>query len=343
MERCTFLRCEKISDAAVCTKTYLLSSPESSVLGELKPGRYIVINHPDQSGSPRMRNYTVTDITDDGKIEITVKGTGAGGVSDNLADTTTRGSLICMNDVGGSVTADSILGFSHVLMLAGGIGITLPIALIRSLAQRYERGESIPKVTLFVSAQTVANIPFLAELLALDFKCTWFKVCFFISREKVSVNSSHFISGRVDKASIGSVVANAAVICGSYEFSIAQLDVVKRHNGQIPCFIEAFSHAVSLPQTKISSSNTFVNVQVAGNRHRFEVDADTTLLEALQDNRVAIRSQCRSGICGSCRIKIIKGCCRKIPDFSLSLKEQKSGYALACCTYGEGGELFIEI
>lgn len=344
MERLAFLSCEKTSDAATHTKTYLLRLPQCIATDELKPGRYIVINHPDRFGTAQQRNYSITALRDNNQIEITVKSTGNKGVSDSLYSNVSCGSLLCVSQVGGNITSDSIIAYRHVLMLAGGIGITLPVALIRSLVELEKKDKTIPRVTLLVSSPTIASIPFLAELLALAFRSDWFNVRFFITREAVKTHSQHFTGGRLDKLSLlDSVPVNAAVICGSHGFSVAQQVLVKELNHNIPCYIEAFSSLEPSEPTAEHSPLTTVCARSNQNDYRFQVSTGKTLLDALEANQVPIRSQCRSGICGSCRIKVISGACKRAPDFSLSTAERESGYALACCTYAEGGELSIEV
>ncbi|MCY1425575.1 NADH oxidoreductase HCR [compost metagenome] len=344
MEQLTFLSCEKISDAATNTKTYLLRLPQCIEPNELKPGRYIAINHPDRSGTAQQRNYSITAVRDINQIEITVKRTGNNGVSDTLYSNVGCGSLLCFSNVGGNITSDSIIAYRHVLMLAGGIGITLPIALIRSLVELESKDKPIPRVTLLVSSPTIASIPFLAELLALAFRSNWFNVRFFITRESIDTHSHHFTGGRLVKLSLpDSVPVDAAVICGSHGFSVAQQVLVKELNHNIPCFIEAFSSVEQSEPAAEHSPLTTVCARSNQQDHHFQVSSGQTLLDALEANQVPIRSQCRSGICGSCRIKVISGACKRAPDFSLSTTELEAGFALACCTYAEGGELSIEI
>lgn len=344
MERFTFLSCEKTSDEATNIKSYLLRVPESIKIDEFKPGRFIVIDHPDKSGTSQTRNYSITALRDNNLIEITVKSTGKNGVSDSLYSNIRSGSLLCLTQVGGSITSDCILSYKHVMMLAGGIGITLPMALIRCLAHLKKEGERVPRVTLFVSSPTVACIPFLAELLSLEFGSDWFNVRFFITQEAIKKNSRHFTAGRLDRRCLlETAPTDAIVICGSHSFSATQQALITELDKNIPCYIEAFSSPERTAPEQSSGQHTNIAVRVDQIDYHFTVNTETTLLEALEANHITIRSQCRSGICGSCRIKVISGSCRREPDFSLSPAERESGYALACCSYAEGDELSIEV
>jgi len=344
MERLTFLSCEKSSDEAINIKSYLLRVPDSIIIDEFKPGRFIVINHPDKNGAPQERNYSITALRDKNLIEITVKSTGKNGVSDSLYSNISSGSFLCLTQVGGNITSDCIVSYEHVMMLAGGIGITLPMALIRSLAKLNKEGKRVPKVSLLVSSATVACIPFLAELLSLELGSDWFNVRFFITQEAIKNNSLNFIAGRLDKRFLlDTAPSDAVVICGSHGFSATQQAMITEIDKNIPCYIEAFTSPERTAPENSSRHHTYISARVDQNDYRFRVNTEITLLEALEANHINIRSQCRSGICGSCRIKVVAGSCRRDPDFALSPAERESGYALACCSYAEGDELSIEV
>ncbi|WP_234054172.1 MULTISPECIES: 2Fe-2S iron-sulfur cluster-binding protein [unclassified Xanthobacter] len=68
-----------------------------------------------------------------------------------------------------------------------------------------------------------------------------------------------------------------------------------------------------------------------------------SILEILDDYGVPLRSGCRSGICGGCRIRIVGGECRVEADSSLNNAERANGYALACCVFPISGDVVIAV
>jgi ferredoxin len=58
--------------------------------------------------------------------------------------------------------------------------------------------------------------------------------------------------------------------------------------------------------------------------------ANQTVLEAAESVGVAIDYQCRSGICGTCRCKLLSGSVTMAVRDALSDADEAAGYILAC-------------
>jgi ferredoxin-NADP reductase len=57
---------------------------------------------------------------------------------------------------------------------------------------------------------------------------------------------------------------------------------------------------------------------------------DMTLLEAAEDADVAIPNECRSGICGQCKVKLLSGKVRMETQDALTAQDRSRGLVLAC-------------
>ena len=60
------------------------------------------------------------------------------------------------------------------------------------------------------------------------------------------------------------------------------------------------------------------------------VGADTSILDALLDNEVAVLSDCREGICGTCEVTVVEGDVDH-RDFVLSEREREAGTLMMVC------------
>ena len=67
-----------------------------------------------------------------------------------------------------------------------------------------------------------------------------------------------------------------------------------------------------------------------------EIRAGQTLLEIMEPNAVPIVAACRSGVCGSCKCKVIEGEVERVSMATLTPEEVEQGYALACSTRAKG-------
>lgn len=310
----------------------------------LYPGRYITIEHPDTRGVRQERCYSIVRKPAPGVIEIAVKRTGTGGVSDSLHESIEEGGLVSVTGLGGHITVHAVQQFQQVLMLAGGIGVTLPVALLSELAKLDQAGDFVPRVALYLCSRNLAAVPFLNELLDLSLRTRWFTLQVFITRGGVQNRSPIFRPGRSAEDDLREVgQPDAVVICGSHGFASDMHQTARRVFSNHRLFVESFSVPAAQENIHIGATDgqaaEKTSLTVRG--LRFPADPSKTVLEHLETNGISIRSQCRSGICGNCRIQILAGECTRKADFALSDTERLNGYALACCTYPKRGELSI--
>lgn len=82
---------------------------------------------------------------------------------------------------------------------------------------------------------------------------------------------------------------------------------------------------------------------IENNLSGIPIDRQRSILEHLIINNIPVRYKCRSGICGSCRIRVKNGNTRCEMDFCLSDAEKAKGIRLAYCTYLHGHSVTLEI
>lgn len=337
-------RCEYMHAEAGGIKVFALRAhgADTEFLDALQPGGHVSIRYPDFSGSPQQRFYSITRMNEPDLFEIAVKRTGHRGVSDYLHSTAKEGSIIPLQHAASTVTVASISNFHRVAMLAGGIGITLPMALIRELASLSRSGKHVPAVTLLLCFPRVGDVPFLHELLELDLTTEWFTFRVFVTREDIQT-CTHFQPGRPSDQSLEALQQpDAVVICGSRTFAH---EFRQRVNHRFPgarLFAESFTPPPS-PRESPQAPPTSARLLLAETGCAIEADTRKSILENLETNNIPIRSQCRSGICGACRLRIISGNYRFEPDFCLSEGDRANGHALACCTFPKSGDITIAL
>jgi ferredoxin-NADP reductase len=196
------VRCDSTAQEAGGVKIFALRLPAAanSESHAIDPGRYVALEYADMAGGVQQRMYSVTRKPAPDVFEIAVRRTGTQGVADRLHASLTEGAAVTLLYTGGDITVDAVLAHREVLMWAGGIGVTLPIALLRELAQQARQGCQVPHVTLYLCCPRVADVPFLHELLELDLTCAWFDMQVFITRQPIDTGSQHFRAGRPSEA-----------------------------------------------------------------------------------------------------------------------------------------------
>lgn len=339
--------CEHVSIETANVKVFTLRAVDAPVefLDSLEAGKHVALHAADMAGTHHQRLYSITRKHGADRFDIAVKREGRGGVSDQLHATLQAGSTTAMQFVAGDISLESVLGCGQVGMLAGGIGITLPIALLRGLAERARRGLAVPDVSLLLCVPSIAEISFLHELLELELTTSWFSLQVFVTREAVN-NNGHFSAGRPqvqDLSRLGN--PDRVVICGSYGFAQGMREHTLAMFPTSRLLIESFTPpaapaSVAQPEAQ---ANATLRLHLNHNDQVLEPPAGKSLLEMLETSGIAVRSLCRAGICGHCRLKVSEGHYTLEPDFCLTDKDKDDGYALACCTFPQSGTIKVDL
>ena len=303
-------RCERAVPEVGGVKVFTLRAQDAHAgfLSTLQPGRHVAIHYPDTSGTLQERLYSITRRQDDDLFEIAVKRSGRSGVSDQLHSTLQEGSMVPLNYVAGDISLASIVDLEHVGMVAG-------------------------------------DIPFLHELLELDLTMAWFSLRVFVTRECIQ-DSGHFMSGRPPADALHILKQpQAVVICGSHAFAQTFRERTATIFPAARLLIESFTppDAPTAAEIRQGEAAAPLRLRLADSDAVIETTPGKSLLDMLESSGVPGRSQCRAGICGSCRVRVSAGDCRFEPDFCLSDDDKEDGYALACCTFPLSGELTVDL
>lgn len=100
---------------------------------------------------------------------------------------------------------------------------------------------------------------------------------------------------------------------------------------------EAFGTVTRDPTVRTTvSRETCGRVLFQGSDISIPLRVDATILDAADEAGVVIENACRSGTCGSCRVKLVSGSVSMGVQEALSSSEKAEGYILACQAKGRG-------
>jgi phthalate 4,5-dioxygenase reductase subunit len=289
--------------------------PGGNDLPAFTAGAHIAIRTP----NGLLRKYSLcNDPAERGRYLIAVKReTNGRGGSANLIDATKAGDELIVaapvNDFGLPPRAQNFL------FIAGGIGITPIMAMIRQIQAEGKR------FRLFYCSRSPETTAFLAELSAAEFK------------DNVVIHHDHGdLSRALDLRPVLQERKNREHLycCGPRPL----MDAVRKmtdHWSPTAVHFEAFSEA----ETHKAGDTPF-KVRLVNSGEVVEVPADKTILEVLRAKGLDVPSSCETGTCGTCRTKLMAG---EADHRDLVLAEhERASTIMICVSRAKSDEITID-
>ena len=246
---------------------------------------------------------------------------------------------------------------SGVVLIAGGVGITPVMSILRYLTDRAWIGD----IHFLIVAKTEQDLIFRDEIRWLQSRHPNLHVCTTLTRPDSSgmwTGDRGRATGELFTRFVPNLTQLPVYLCGPNEMMDATTELlvglgVPSHT----IFTEAFAGrksasadgansdadtapaaASAVATSPVTPSSMPMQHPTAGTTTiRFsrsssstQVDADTTILEAAESVSVEIPYECRSGICGQCKIQLIEGNVLMDCEDALSASEKAMGLILAC-------------
>ncbi len=309
-------------------KTFRLMLPDGSRLPfEHVSGQYmnlqLVID-----GKRVNRSYTIASSpTRSHHVEITVKRVPNGYASHYLHDRVAEGDRIKV-----SAPAGKFVFAGHesdrVILVAGGVGITPMMSVVRALTDRCWAGEMV----LLFSVRARADVIFEHEIGELQKRFPNLRVRIHVSDEQGHVTADVVRAFVPDVATARGPV----MLCGPAPMMTAMRALfvgLGVPDGQV--LEEAFASPTGGAAEGSLASPEIVDGAAAGaiefRRANRRVDAaGLTILECAEDAGVEIPFECRSGICGQCKTQVVSGRVVMEVQDALTAKDKAGGLVLAC-------------
>jgi len=315
-------------------KTFRMAAPDGrSIPFDYIPGQYLSVTMPGQSGTLK-RSYTIASSpTQRDYVEITVKREEKGAVSAVLHSNVAVGDLLEIEAPRGNLTFTGIEANSIVL-IGGGVGATPLMSVLRYLTDRAWSGD----VYYLYSCRTSADFLFRDEIEQRQRRHANLHVFATMTRAAGTVWIGP--EGRITKEFIAQFVPRIAQcrvhICGPEPMMaemrriLDELDVPK---SQVKT--EAFGttkRAAPTPSaTPIGPSFApSAVVTFARSGKTAPLPAGISVLEAAEGVGVSIDNSCRSGTCGTCKVRLLAGQVTMAVEDGLDPAEKSQGWILAC-------------
>ena len=225
----------------------------------------------------------------------------------------------------------------HLLLIAGGSGITPILSLLKAALA----GDAASRCTLLYGNRSAASTMFKEEIEDLKNRhLTRLAVFPVFSRETVD---APLAAGRIDAAKIAAVLRLAgpvdeAFVCGPHAMNdeveaallAAGLGAEHVHVERFGVPPSAADAALHAPQAGDASRARVVVVRDGVTRELSFQPGDESLLAAATRAGLDLPYSCRSGVCATCRAKVLEGQVRMDRNFALEPSDLAAGFVLTC-------------
>jgi ferredoxin-NADP reductase len=304
------------------------------------PGQFITLFLPTTARGTISRSYSLCgDGRPDRPWEITVQRQHGGTVSTYLLDRIESGMVLQVSPPAGTfILPRPLRSEVPLMMVATGSGITPLYGMLRAIALLPQPQR--PRVHLYYAYRSLEESIYGRELVALDPQRTW-------------LHQYHYVSSRSQRLSGDGVVAHAGAaapyahwyICGSAGLK-RSMEALLVHRG-VPAaqvHVELFASPRTAPtSTAMSAATTgheaaapVARIRLADDGAVLEARGQETLLEALEHSGYRVPFSCRTGACGTCRLRLLSGHVADGGASGLTPTERAQGYILSCVARPRG-------
>jgi ring-1,2-phenylacetyl-CoA epoxidase subunit PaaE len=314
------------------------------------PGQYLILKL-NIDGKEYRRSYSLnSNPYEDDLLQITVKRVKGGIVSNYINDHFATGMKINASIPQGSFFVDIARSdYKTYFLFAAGSGITPIISILKSVLSKSK--DSF--VYLFYGNRDQTSILFEAELNELIQKYPkHLKVQQTLSKPKVWSTWKQWSGrkGRIDADAVEWFINQHPPIaqtteyyaCGPGAMTSTIQDVLV--NLEVPkslIHIEQFGAAKKSPPNK-GFENALLKVQLNQQSNTLSIPKGKTILQTLKAANLEPPYSCESGVCGTCKAKVISGEVSMNACMALDDEEIKKGVILTCRAVPMTPEISIE-
>jgi ferredoxin-NADP reductase/DMSO/TMAO reductase YedYZ heme-binding membrane subunit len=341
------LRIARTFDETPDVRTFRLVALDGQPLPfQHQPGQYLTLDL-SIGGARVRRSYTIASSpTRAPYCELTIKRKADGYVSRHMHDVLREGDIVKVSAPSGRFTFAGTEA-DRVVLLAGGVGITPLMSIVRDLTDRSWPGA----IYLLVAARRVVDVIFQEELAHLQRRFPNLHVRVTLSDESDPAWTG--ARGRIDAALLADFVPTLAssriYLCGPDPMMETMRRILRELGVPDSSILtEAFVSAAAQEPGSVVADAPIRDADVAAGplvvpdggdlvTLRFErsgrsVAASTsdTILEIAEGAEIDLPFECRAGVCGQCKTRLLGGQVTMETEDALTADDRTRGVILAC-------------
>jgi ring-1,2-phenylacetyl-CoA epoxidase subunit PaaE len=291
----------------------------------------------------------------DKDLVVSVKRVDKGLMSNWLPDNLKVGAkLKVMEPMGQFTTEFRKENKRHLILFAGGSGITPMMSIIKSLLNQEPDSicsliycnrdiDSIIFKNQFDKFQTAYEGRLHVIHILDNAPMNWQGYSGLLNKEMLTKLFERIPDWGIDKTTY--------LMCGP-EGMMKNVDILLAEHKipQTKIFKESFvTGVIDKPKKEEQTSSTsekktrLVTIRYDGNEYKIMVDHNRTILETALDQGIDLPYSCQSGLCTACRGKALSGQVKLDEEEGLSKSERAEGYVLTCVGHPMTDDVVIEI
>jgi NADH oxidoreductase Hcr len=321
------------------TATFVFAAPDSRPI-DYKAGQFIVFAV-DVEDQRLHRAYSLSSTpTRPEKLTITVKRVAGGRVSNHLLDHLRPGHALAALAPAGDFNIVDRPATDRIVLLSAGCGITPCLSIARWLLDTQARVE----IDFIHSARSGEDVIMADELDRLHAEHANFRLQRILEAPQRADDRSGPLQRALFDELLPDLAGRTIFTCGPLPYMDAVRAFAEARGFDMGYFhCESFSptNAATAQATPDAGAGRYT-LEVPAFSRRAEISGEQSLLEALENNGVPIIGACRSGVCGSCKCRVVDGEAATTSTSTLSAEEIDAGYVLACSSKARS-DLVVEL
>jgi ring-1,2-phenylacetyl-CoA epoxidase subunit PaaE len=323
---------------------------------QYKSGQFLTLIIPVQGKEVRRAYSLCSSPFTDADLAVTVKRVENGLMSNWIADNLKKGLKVKVMEPMGQFTTEFDKGRKrHLIMFAGGSGITPMLSIIKSILT--QEPDSI--VSLIYCNRDIDSIIFKSELEKWETRYEG-RLHVIHVLDNAPMNWQGY-SGLLNHDMLTKLfervpdwgIANTTYLMCGPEGMMKNVEslLAIRHIPQESIFKESFVQGTIAKAEKKEEiiegtgevKDREVTIRYDGQEYKIMVPANKAILETALDQGIDLPYSCQSGLCTACRGKALSGKVKLDEEEGLSQSERAQGYVLTCVGHPLTDDVVIEI
>ena len=336
------LRVARVFQETPTVRTLRLVDPAGGPLPfTYRPGQFLTLTLP-TAGQALRRTYTMASApTQTGHCEVTVKREPDGAASAHLHEQVREGDEIAVSGPSGAFTFTGEEAGS-VVLIGGGVGVTPLMSVLRALMDRGWDGEAF----LLYAVRSPEEVIFGPELALLAERHANLRLLLVAEKAGPGWQGA---TGRVTPGLLSGFVPDLTRrrvhLCGPAPMMAAVQKILADLGvPEVQVLTESFGVPVAEIEAALAAGPPLVASRVTFGHSGRSVGLapPQTLVDAAEASGVKLDYSCRSGTCGTCRVRVLKGTVVMARHDALLAADEAEGMVLACQARPTSPEVLVD-